>query len=155
MTKSKKKILLLEDDFESMCDLKTHLEEQMGWDVELTAEEEVLGRLNQEKIDLIIVDLMIHSVSLDASGAEVKNVHFENVNWQQTGLEFVRRLRSGVFSQKGQGGTPEDVPVIILSAVANHSTENKLEEKIIVNGYVEKPFRLETLVNRIKELIGD
>jgi len=153
MDSGKKRVLLFEDDYESMYNLKVYLEEQVGWDVELTAEKGILERLSQEKFDLIAVDLMIQPVGLDASSAEVKNVHFDNVNWRQTGLEFVRRLRNGEFNQKGQDGTSKDVPVIILSAFANHSTEDKLEEEFVVEDYMEKPFRLDTLVNRIKELL--
>lgn len=155
MQREQKKILLFEDDFESMRDLKEHLEEETGWDVELTAEVGLLQQLNRERFDLIVVDLMIHPTSLDADGKEVRNVHFDGVNWQKTGLEFLRRLRKGELSEKPGLGTPPDIPVIILSAVASYSVTDELGKDIRLNGYLEKPFRLEELVEKMCELLRE
>jgi len=155
MRGEQKRILLFEEDFESMRDLKEHLEEEMRWSVELAANAGLLERLSYERFDLIVVDLMIHPTSLDAEGKEVQNVHFNDVNWRKTGLEFLRRLRRGEFS-KGQGmGTSPDIPVLVLSAVAQYSVENELGEEIPIEGYVEKPFRLEDLVERIRRLLQE
>jgi CheY-like chemotaxis protein len=150
-----KRILLFEDDFESMRDLKEHLEEEMEWDVELTAEVDLLERLNRERFDLILVDLMIRPTSLDADGKEVQNVHFDGVNWHKTGLEFLRRLRRGEFSEKLGLGTSPDVPAIILSAVAGYSVTDELGEDVHLNGYLEKPFRLEEIVEKMCELLQE
>ena len=156
MQRKHKKILLFEEDFESMRDLKEHLEEEMGWDVELTADRSLLERLGHERFDLIVVDLMIRPTSLNAEGREVQNVHFDGVNWHKTGLEFLQRLREGKFSEKSGLGTSPDVPVIVLSAVANYSVTNELEEEDIhPNGYLEKPFRLDELIEKIHELLQE
>jgi CheY-like chemotaxis protein len=156
MRRKQKKILLFEEDFESMRDLKEHLEEEMEWDVELTADRSLLERLGHERFDLIVVDLMIRPTSLDAEGREVQNVHFDDVNWHKTGLEFLQRLREGKFSEKSGLGTSPDVPVIVLSAVANYSVTNELEEEDIhPNGYLEKPFRLDELIEKIHELLQE
>jgi CheY-like chemotaxis protein len=53
-----------------MNQLKTYLEEEMDWEVELSAEKELLERLGQERFDLIVLDLMIRSRSKDAYGQE-------------------------------------------------------------------------------------
>jgi CheY-like chemotaxis protein len=151
--RKQKKILLFEEDFESMRDLKEHLEEEMGWDVELTAEVGLLERLSRERFDLIVVDLMIHPTSLDAHGNEVQNVYFDGVPWLRTGLEFLRRLRDGEFSKEDGLGTSPDVPVIILSAVASYSVIGALGEDVRLNGYLEKPFRLKEIVEKIEELL--
>jgi len=153
--KKHKRILLFEEDFESMYDLKEHLEEDIGWDVELTADRSLLERLRHERFDLIVVDLMIRPTSLDAEGREVQNVHFDGVNWHKTGLEFLRRLRKGEFSQKPDLGTPPDVPAIILSAVAGYSVTDELGEDVRFNGYLEKPFRLDELIEKIRELLQE
>ena len=155
MPREQKKILLFEEDFESMRDLKEHLEEEMGWDVELTAHRSLLERLSHERFDLITVDLMIRPTSLDADGKEVQNVHFDGVNWQRTGLEFLRRLRKGEFSEKPGLGTSPDVPAIILSAVAGYSVTDALGEDVPFNGYLEKPFRLEEIVERIRKSLQE
>ncbi len=155
MQNKQKRILLFEEDFESMRDLKEHLEEELGWHMELTAAKSLLKRLSRDQFDLIVVDLMIHPISLGADGQEVQNVQFEGVSWLKTGLEFLRRLRKGQFSKEPGMGTSPDVPVIILSAVADYSVENELEEDIQIEGYVEKPFRLEDLVERIRRLLQE
>jgi CheY-like chemotaxis protein len=151
---SRKKILLFEDDYESMCDLKEHLEEMLDWDVELTADAGLLERLKNERFDLIIVDLMIRRESQRPGEKPVTNVHFEGVNWRKTGSEFVKRLRTGEFS--GPQGTAPDVPVILLSAVASYSAEETLgESPALVHQYAEKPFRLEDLVSIVRSCLEE
>jgi CheY-like chemotaxis protein len=149
-----KRILLFEEDYEGMYDLKEHLDEIFGWEVELSADETLLERLGRECFDLLVVDIMIHHYSPDADGNEVKNVHFEGVSWRKTGLELVKRLRQGDLTGGGEG-TPPDVPVIMLSAVANDSVQQELRDEVAVEGYFEKPFRLEDLVGRMIALLGE
>jgi CheY-like chemotaxis protein len=149
-----KSVLLFEDDFESMIDVKEDLEEMPGWHVVLTAEETLLERLKQEQFDLIVLDVMIRPKSLDAEGDEVHNVRFDDVNWRSTGMEFMKRLRSGEFSQPGQGTLP-DVPVLILTAAGDHSELEELQKEFQFEGYAEKPFRFEELVERIVKLLQE
>lgn len=155
MEGKRKRILVFDDDFESMRDFKEYIEEELEWDVDLTANRSLLERLSHERFDLIIVDLMIRPASLDADGEEVQNVHFDGVNWQRTGLEFLRRLREGEFSEELGLGTSPDVPAIILSAVASYSVTDELGEDVRLNGYLEKPFRLEELVEKIHGLLQE
>jgi len=155
MQDKQERILLFDDDFESMRHFKEHIEEELGWYIELTAERSLLERLSRERFDLILVDLMIHPTSLDADGKEVQNVHFESTPWLKTGLEFLRRLRKGEFSKEAGLGTPPDVPVIILSAVADYSVKDELGKDIKVEDYLEKPFRLEEIVERIRRLLQE
>ena len=152
MLGKQKRILLFDDDYESLADLKQYLEASLGFHVELTAEKQLLERLQNERFDLICVDLMIHPTSLDANDQEVQNVHFEQVNWRRTGLELLRRLRQGEFSQEPDLGTSPQVPVLVLSAVANYSVEHELKGDDLVE-YVEKPFALEEVIERIRRLL--
>lgn len=147
-------ILLLDDDYESMSPLKFFLEEVHGHRVELTAAAEITERLRHEHFDLLCVDLMIHPVSLDANNQEVTNLHFAGVNWQKTGLTFLQQLRQGRFSD-GQGkGTSAQVPVLILSAVANHLLEETLVTRDKHTAYLEKPFDLEELMSLLEQLLN-
>lgn len=155
MPRNQKRVLLFDEDFESMRDLKEHIEEEFGWYVALTAEQSILERLSRERFDLLLVDVMIHPVSLDADGQEVRNVHFEDISWLITGLEFLRRLRKGEFSQEASSGTPTDVPVIVCSAVGDYSVEDALGDQIKVEGHMEKPFRLKEMVARMRELLEE
>lgn len=155
MSAKPQRLLLFEDDYESMQDLKEYIEEELGWQVELSAQVDILERLKRERFDLVIVDLMIHPTSFDAAGRQVENVHFAGVPWVKTGLEFLRRLRKGEFAGTAGAGTPTDVPVLILSAVAGYSVTDELGKAIRVNGYVEKPFRLHDLVMRIRTQVKE
>lgn len=150
-----RRMLLFEDDYESMQDLKEYIEEELGWQVELSAQADILARLARERFDVVVVDLMIHPTSFDAEGRQVENVHFAGVPWVKTGLEFLRRLRKGEFVGEQGQGTPSDVPVLILSAVAGYSVTDELGKAIRVNGYVEKPFRLHDLVMRIRTMVRE
>ena len=150
-----RRLLLFEDDYESMQDLKEYIEEEIHWEVMLSAQTDVLERLRHEHFDVVVVDLMIHPTSFDAEGRQVENVHFVGVPWVKTGLEFLRRLRRGEFAGEGCGGTSPDVPVLILSAVAGYSVTDELGKAIRVSAYVEKPFRLADLVMRIRTLVKE
>lgn len=154
MSSKRKRILLLDDDYESMSSLQFYLEEEMRWKTMLTAEQNVLELLGQEQFDLLIVDLMIRPKSPDADQREVHNIHFDNVKWDRTGAEFIRRFRLGEYSQQGKGTSP-DVPIIVLSAVADSAADEEWGEVIRKEHYVEKPFRLSDIVNLIRSLLGE
>ena len=150
---SQRRILLLDDDYESLLPLKNFLETVNDHSVELTANEAILDRLSTEIFDLICVDNMIYPTSLDKDNAEVRNIHFDNVNWKATGIEFIRRLRRGEFQSTDRQGTSSQVPVIILSAVPGTLISDL---DLLANenlDYVEKPFDLASLVDRIDQLL--
>lgn len=155
MVSMTKKILLLDDDYESMFPLKAFLETVHGFQVELTAEKSLLERLQAERFDLICVDVMIHPLSLNASNQEVKNIHFEEINWRRTGLVFLKHLRNGEFNPDLNQGTSPQVPVIVLSAVADTSEQDALDAAMQTTHYMEKPFDLEELTERIYQLLRE
>lgn len=140
------RILLFDDDYESMEPLMSELEER-GFKVDLTADEQVLDRLSTTKYALICADFMIHPQSPGHdSESIIDNVHFSEVNWQRTGQEFLRRLRSGEYVGDGRG-TPADVPTIIISATAK-SADDYGEA-----AFFEKPFDPEEVVVTIHNLL--
>ncbi len=149
-----KRILLFDDDYESMEPLKLFLEAVNGYTVELTAQVSILPRLAQERFDLLCIDLMIHPISLDAAQQEVTNVHFAGINWQKTGLTFLERLRQGEFTDSNTVGTPPTVPAIVLSAVADRSTDDLAITDDPLTEYWEKPFDLEQIVAAIERLLS-
>jgi CheY-like chemotaxis protein len=155
MPSERKRLLFFEDDYDNLRDLEEYLELDLGWQIEVTAKESILARLATETFDLLVVDLMIRPESLDAEGNKVVNVHFQDVSWLRTGIEFLRRLREGEFSTTPGQGTPPDVPVIVLSAVANYSVEDALPVGDATTEYVEKPFLVSDLIARIRRLIKE
>jgi CheY-like chemotaxis protein len=152
MPNKPKKLLFFEDDFENVRDLREYLEQDLGWQIEVTAEASILERLGADKYDLLVVDLMIRPESLDANGNNVRNVHFPGVSWLRTGLEFLQQLRNGAFVTTPGQGTSPDVPVIVLSAVANYSVEDALPDGDASTEYVEKPFKVGDLIACIERL---
>lgn len=149
-----KRILLFDDDYESMLPLKELIEYMLGYNVDLTADEGVIERMRRVKYDLICCDAMIHPHSLDANNAEVKNVHFDGVNWQRTGLEFLTRLRRGQFGKNGEWATGSDTPAIVLSAVADLSDFDKqIDEWRHNTRHMEKPFDPEDFVKIVADLL--
>jgi len=147
-----KRILLFDDDYESMAPLKLFLEEINGYQVELTARADIPQRLANEHFDLLCIDLMIHPVSLDANLEEVSNLHFTGVNWQKTGLVLLERLRRGDFSPNATS-TPATVPVIVLSAVADRTTDELAATADRQTIYWEKPFDVEEIQGAIERLL--
>ncbi len=154
MSNKPKKILLLDDDYESMHNLQIYLEEELGWEVDLSAEKNLLERLKRKQFDLLIVDLMIRPKSLNASGQEVQNIHYENVKWDRTGLEFIRRFRQGEYTQNGKGTSPS-APIIVLSAVADSAADEEWGKIIQHENHVEKPFRLSELIDLMHKLLPE
>ena len=152
MTESRR-ILLFDDDYESMLPLKLLLEFTKGYIVELTAEPNVIERLQQEKFDLLCLDVMIHPETFDSNDEIVENLHFAGVNWQRTGLELLKRLRTGELAT-GDDGTRSDTPVIVLSAVADLSEyEAQIKQWRSNTRHMEKPFDPEELVKLISDLL--
>jgi len=142
-----KRILLFDDDYVSMEPLKEALEEH-GCTVQLSAAETVLTQLARERFDLVIVDVMIHPLSPGRGEKDVvANVHYADVNWQQTGLEFLQRLRRGDYEGSNGQGTARTVPAIILSATADPDAPHAAQ------AIFEKPFDLEEVVIQLDALL--
>jgi CheY-like chemotaxis protein len=154
MSARQKKLLLLDDDYESMEGLQLYMQNELGLRVEFSADANLLKRLDQEKFDLIIVDLMIHPHSPNAQNEQVQNIHYDGVRWDRTGLEFIRRFRAGEYTRTGKG-TSTSVPIIVLSAVADSTMNREWGKTIQSEHHLEKPFRLSELSNLICRLLQE
>lgn len=141
------RILLFDDDYVSLEPLKEALED-CGYTVVLGAGECLLEQLASERFDLICVDFMIHPQSPAREGeGVVANVHYPGVGWQETGLEFLRRLRRGEYAGADKRGTPPTVPAIILSATADPDAQYDAQ------AIFEKPFDLIEVVETLDSLL--
>jgi CheY-like chemotaxis protein len=149
-----RKILMLDDDFESMQNLQMYIKRELNLDAELSAEKSLLERLDREKFDLLIVDLMIHPRSPNANNQEVENIHYDDVKWDRTGLEFIRRFRQGEYTGSGQG-TSVDVPIIVMSAVGESAMNGDWGKVVKKEHHMEKPFRLSDFKNLIHSLLSE
>lgn len=142
----RRRVLMLEDNDKTMKSTRDYLAWKLSCDVDLTAEAQLTGKLPTTHYDLIILDVMIHSETR-CEGGNAPNVQFDGVPWDRAGLEFLRRLRRGDFS--GPGGTPADVPVIILSAKLRSSVEREVKDEMALRGWFEKPCDFDRLVRAI------
>ncbi|MFZ1771116.1 MAG: hypothetical protein WAU00_18050 [Caldilinea sp.] len=141
------RILLFDDDYLSMEPLKEAIEDY-GYTVVLTAAQEILDQLTVERFDLISVDFMIHpeTPALEGEGV-IANVHYPGVSWQETGLEFLRRLRRGDYEGIDGQGTARTTPAIILSATAD--PDETYDAQVIF----EKPFDLDEVITALETLL--
>jgi CheY-like chemotaxis protein len=154
MTAKPKRLLLLDDDYESMEELYNYLKDDLGLEVEFSANANLLQQLDRKKFDLLIVDLMIHQYSLNAQKEKILNIHYDDVRWDRTGLEFIRRFRAGEYTPSDRG-TSTSVPIIVLSAVADSATDGDWGDILEKEHPVEKPFRLSELVGLINSLLQE
>jgi CheY-like chemotaxis protein len=126
-SRARKNILWFEEDAEGVHD---HLQAlRKVHDVDLGADWGTIQRARTRPVDLVIVDIMIHRRSLkpgSTTGEEVDNVRFPDVDWKRTGVAFLQRLRAGEYAQYG---IAQDVPVIVISAVADDKALAGIKEQ--------------------------
>jgi len=122
---SKKRTILIVDDEVNLVQMVTDILEAEDYKV-LPAynADECLAALKKNKVDLILLDLMMPKVD---------------------GWMLHRKLKeSKEFS---------DIPVIILTAKTDALDKNIGLEIAKVNGYITKPFVPQDLVNKIHEIL--
>jgi DNA-binding response OmpR family regulator len=122
---NKKRILVVEDEIELVKAIQIRLE-QAGYEV-LTAYDgqEALDKTRKEKIDLIILDLMIPKID----GYKVCRI-----------LKFDKKYKQ--------------IPIIMLSARAQES-DIKLGTEVYADAYIIKPFDHQLVISKIRELLKE
>jgi CheY-like chemotaxis protein len=149
MTTGKKTIFYFEDEPELLSDYFRVLREKH--EVIVSANRAVIEQSRQQPIDLLIVDLMIHRSSFDEARKEVQNVRYTGVEWQQTGVEFLRRVRTGDYEEFG---FPATIPIIAATAMVDASTREEVVEQLDARAYLEKPFSVDELEKAIEAILG-
>jgi len=117
-----KKILIVEDEHDILQLVKLYLEKDGFRTVSAKTSTEDLRQVNQEKPDLVVLDLMLPEID---------------------GLEVCKRLRSAPETAM--------LPIIMLTAKAEES-DTIIGLELGADDYVTKPFSPKTLVARIKAL---
>lgn len=149
-------ILYFEDDPISLEDYRRALMKICN--VEFGASEELIKKTRARPIDLIILDIMIHTHGLDPSSVTrnerrlINNISYsdEKEAWRLTGIEFIRRIREGKYEKYG---IPRDVPVIVYSAVIEKSIRDQAGRLGIV-AYLEKPVTINQLRLKVMEALN-
>lgn len=142
--KIEKSILWFEDQQQYF---NVHIQElkSIYKEVLVTASRNIIESPRDKDFDLILLDIMIHTVENDE---KTKNLKFSNTKWHTTGLEFMKRIRSGVYFDYG---IPSDIPIIVVTAVV----QNGILEQINHNKpytIIEKPLSVKKLLHAVCEV---
>ena len=121
-----KKILVVEDDNISANVLKDYFTAQ-GYDTVVASDGiEAIKKFEEEKPDLMIVDVLIP---------------------KKNGLEVC-------YDVRGKPGG-RDIPIIIMSAVyKGPHAEEHVKTNVTTQDYLVKPFKLSELFEKVKSIIG-
>ena len=120
----KKKILIIEDDFDNLTLFQMALHDDRYEILTATNGEEALIMAKKEVPDLIILDLMLPFLD---------------------GFEVNRSLKKNAATK--------DIPVIVVTA-KNEARHQIDKEGIPIAAYFDKPIAIETLIEEVKKLIG-
>ena len=121
----KKKILVVDDE-KDLVETVTFRLESIGYEVIPAYDgQEGLDRAHKEKLDLIILDLMLPKID---------------------GYKVCRMLK---FDEKYK-----KIPIVIFTARAQESDE-KLGYEVGADAYITKPFEPEELIAKIKALLKE
>lgn len=152
MKSERSSIYYFEDDPRSLEDYVHVL--RMSYDVEIGASHRSIFRTRTKPIDIVIVDLMIHQRSPDEDSDEIltDNIQFEGTDWWLTGIEFLRRIRSGEYEKFG---FPCDVPVVVATAKDDYSIQEEVKS-LGASVFLTKVFTISVLEEAIETaLLGE
>ena len=148
MSKQRKKLIFhFEDDYNGVREVMEALEKS-NYEVIVSANKKKIEINRQFPIDLVVIDLTIHHQSFERDGNEVENIEFNGISWHRTGFEFLKRIRRGEYEQFG---FPQNVPVIIASAVGDQQIKEEIYA-LKVSAYLEKPFTISTIKNEVSKV---
>lgn len=117
------KILIAEDE-PFIVESLTFLLDREGYDVSAVADgTAVIGRVQQEVPDLLILDIMLPEMS---------------------GFEILRRLRAAPATER--------LPVLVLSAKGQEADRRRMDE-FGADDYLTKPFSNKELLERVASLL--
>jgi two-component system phosphate regulon response regulator OmpR len=118
-------LLVVDDDRRLRDLLEKYLMEQGFWVVTAESAKEARKRLKENKIDLIILDVMMPG---------------------ESGLEFTQKWRAG------EGGQESNLPILMLTALGE--IENRITGlESGADDYLSKPFEPRELILRIHKLL--
>jgi CheY-like chemotaxis protein len=113
-----KKCLYFDDEIKSPSKplditLKT-LRDQYHIEVdEVEKTQDMINALNKGGYYLIFLDIRIDEINSGGIG---------NREWQRTGIELLTRIRNGIY----EPNTPKDIPVIVITAVADAEAQSEI-----------------------------
>ncbi len=149
MAETRKRIFYFDEDPEPLRDYFDYLSSH--YYVEMGAAWELVKKKRDYIFDLVILDLMIHRKSSTGNPPRIiSNAGFPKVNWRETGIEFLHRIRKGEYQEYGFAS---QVPAIVATAVAVYPARERAED-LGINGYLEKPFSFEELLSAVDQVLN-
>ena len=122
---SKKKILVVDDDTSITLSISFVLEKE-GYAVIIAVDgEEAVKKAKEELPHLIVLDIMLPKIN---------------------GFEVCKRLKANVQTR--------EIRIIMLTAKGDEK-DKRLAEKLGVNGYITKPFNIDTLLSEIRKGVAN
>lgn len=146
--REKKRIFWFEDDAVSLEDFHDSLQE--SYILKMGAHGALIKRRRKYPFDLVIIDIMIRQNSYHfKTNKLVKNISYNDIHWEKSGVEFLRHIRNGSYEPFG---FMRNVPVIAATAIVDSSVKDELE-RLGINSYLTKPFEPDLLMWKIKSAL--
>ena len=122
---NKKKILIVDDDTSITLSISFVLEKE-GYAVIIAVDgEEAVKKAKEELPHLIVLDIMLPKIN---------------------GFEVCKRLKANVQTR--------EIRIIMLTAKGDEK-DKRLAENLGVNGYITKPFNIDTLLSEIRKGVAN
>jgi len=122
---NKKKILIVDDDTSITLSISFVLEKE-GYAVIIAVDgEEAVKKAKEELPHLIVLDIMLPKIN---------------------GFEVCKRLKANVQTR--------EIRIIMLTAKGDEK-DKRLAEELGVNGYITKPFDIDTLLSEIRKGVAN
>ncbi len=105
--------------------------------------------LREKKYDLLLLDIRL----IDA---ERRQNPFRGTHWTRAGKKLLELLRDGEY--EADGGTPHNVPVVVISAVRNQTAMKEIirigrRDNCILE-YFNKPVRLPIIQKAVEKTLA-
>ena len=122
---NKKKILIVDDDTSITLSISFVLEKEGYTAIIAVDGEEALKKAKEELPHLIVLDIMLPKIN---------------------GFEVCKRLKANVQTR--------EIRIIMLTAKGDEK-DKRLAEELGVNGYITKPFDIDTLLSEIRKGVAN
>lgn len=108
-----------------------------------TASSKIIERSRSPNyFSLVITEILVY--------CKKGNLRYNGIPWQETGLEFLRRLRAGSLEKYGFA---KDIPVIVLTGVIAKRVETVCLRDLGVIAYLDKPYPPQSLVKTVAQAL--
>jgi CheY-like chemotaxis protein len=131
-----------------------YLREDLDFTIDLDCKDQLSQTetsICENKYDVIFLDIRI-----EPSHGGAQEDDYKDTEWERTGVRLIDRIRSGAIG----GATPSNVPIIVITAVADSDTLEKI--KTIGKGnlpcesfirIIQKPPRLSDIEQALRQAV--